>query len=173
MREFSMNTVQRSPSRDGHDEEKAHSANSSFTETFSLRACSSRKLPVPAAHTLFISKSTMTPSSMEMYFESCPPISKIVSTAGSMKAAAVAWAVISFFTMSALTKSAIMYLPDPVVPIPAISTRSPSSAAVSRSPCRTASMGRPAVIRYRFRRSLPLMSITATFVLMEPTSIPM
>ena len=36
-----------------------------------------------------------------MYFESCPPISKIVSTAGSMAAAAVACAVISFRTTSA------------------------------------------------------------------------
>lgn len=53
-----------------------------------------------------------------MYFESWPPISNIVSTSGSISAAALAWAVISFLTTSAPMKSAIRYLPEPVVHAP-------------------------------------------------------
>jgi len=73
----------------------------------SFSACSSRNEPVPAAQTLFIVKSTTTPLSMLMNFESCPPISKIVSTVGSRYIAPVAWAVISFLTTSAPMKSAM------------------------------------------------------------------
>ena len=70
----------------------------------SLSACSSRNDPVPAAQALFISKSTMTPLSMLIYLESWPPISKMVSTSGSISIAASAWAVISFRTRSAPMK---------------------------------------------------------------------
>ncbi|KJJ83162.1 hypothetical protein OMAG_002972 [Candidatus Omnitrophus magneticus] len=61
--------------------------------------------------------------------------------------AAVAWAVISFFTTSAPKKSAIMYLPEPVVPTPFMAIVSPSSAPMLVSPDLTASMGLPAVMR--------------------------
>jgi len=84
-----MKTVQRSPIFTGHSEERARDPNSPLMETSSFSACSSRKEPVPAAQTLFISKSTTTPLSTLIYFESCPPISKIVSTLGSMWMAAV------------------------------------------------------------------------------------
>ena len=73
----------------------------------SFSACSSRKVPVPAAQTLFISKSTTTPWSSVMYLESWPPISKIVSTSGSKNAAAVACAVISLRMTSAPMKSPV------------------------------------------------------------------
>ena len=161
-----------SPRDEGFSDLKARQLNSSFIDMSSFSACSSKKEPVPAAHALFISKSTIIPSFKEIYFESCPPISKIVSTSGSISTAACACAVISFFTMSAPTKSAIMYLPEPVVPTPAICTLSPISCPTSSSPFLTASMGFPAVIRYLFERSLPLSSITARFVLIEPISIP-
>ncbi len=153
-------------------EESADCANSTFIEIFSFSACSSRKEPVPAAQALFISKSTTTPSFKDMYFESCPPISKTVSTVLSINTAAVAWAVISFFIISAPTKSAIMYLPEPVVPTPIISTLSTISLPISENPCFTASMGLPAVMRYLFARSLPCSSITARLVLIEPISMP-
>ncbi|GBE36378.1 hypothetical protein BMS3Bbin07_00525 [bacterium BMS3Bbin07] len=172
IREFSINTVHLSPSLQGLVDEKAQSANSPLMEILSFSACSSRNEPVPAAHALFISKSTIMPSRRDIYFESCPPISKIVSTSGSIKTAAVACAVISFFTISAPTKSAIMYLPEPVVPTPHISTSSPTSFPTSSRPCLTASIGLPAVIRYLFAISLPSSSIRARFVLMEPISIP-
>jgi len=74
--------------------------------------------PVPAAQTLFIAKSTTAPLSMLMYLESWPPISKIVSTSLRMNAAPVAWAVISFLTMSAPMKSPVRYRPEPVVAQP-------------------------------------------------------
>ncbi|KJJ83163.1 hypothetical protein OMAG_002973 [Candidatus Omnitrophus magneticus] len=70
MSEFSINTVHRSPRSQGPSALNASLANSSFTDTFSLSACSSRNEPVPAAQALFISKSTMTPFSMDMYLES-------------------------------------------------------------------------------------------------------
>jgi|GEM_PF-5656193 len=108
MSEFSMNTVQRSPSRQGWRADSARLANSSLMATDNFSACSSRKEPVPAAQALFISKSTITPSFRAMNFESWPPISKMVSTLGSMCTAARAWAVISFLTTSAPVKSAIM-----------------------------------------------------------------
>ncbi|GBE01407.1 hypothetical protein BMS3Abin08_00836 [bacterium BMS3Abin08] len=167
-----MNTVHRSPSLQGLSEEKAHSANSPFIEISSFSACSSRKEPVPAAHALFISKSTITPSLREIYLESWPPISKIVSTSGSIKAEAVAWAVISFLTISAPTKSAIMYLPEPVVPAPHIRTLSGNSDEISLRPCLTASIGLPAVIRYLFEIKPPSSPITARLVLMDPISMP-
>ncbi len=75
-----MNTVQRSPMRMGAREERAISANSPLIRISSRSACSSRKDPVPAAQASFIAKSTTTPSSRLMNFESCPPISKMVST---------------------------------------------------------------------------------------------
>ena len=98
-----MKTVHRSPSRPGAREPRAICPNSPTMLIPSFSACSSRKDPVPAAQTLFISKSTITPFWMLMYFESWPPISKMVSTLGSMQIAPVACAVISFRTMSAPT----------------------------------------------------------------------
>lgn len=46
-------------------------------------ACSSTKEPVPAAQILFIWKSATSPPCREIYFESCPPISKTVSASGT------------------------------------------------------------------------------------------
>ena len=102
-----MNTVHRSPSLAGVREASARSPNSPTIEMPSFSACSSRKLPVPAAQTLFISKSTTTPVLERMNLESWPPISKIVSTSGSKKTAAVAWAVISLWIVSAPMKSPV------------------------------------------------------------------
>ena len=73
-----------------------------------------------------MAKSTTTPFSIEMNLESCPPISKMVSTGSPprvllMWMAPVLWAVISSLTASAPTNSAISSRPDPVVPTPRIS----------------------------------------------------
>ena len=146
-RSDSMNTVQRSPNLHGDSAWNARSSNSCLMLMPSRSACSSRNDPVPAAQALFISKSTTAPSRRLIYFESCPPISKIVSTVGSMAAAAVAWAVISFLTTSAPIMSPVRYLPEPVVPAPRILTRGPISAPTSARPCLTASIGLPAVGR--------------------------
>ena len=75
-------------------------------------------------------KSTTTPFSREMNLESCPPISKMVSTRLPAEAvqtwtAPVLWAVISSLTTSAPTNSPISSRPDPVVPTPATMSRSP------------------------------------------------
>jgi len=102
-----MNTVQRSPNFPGLFEDRARLPNSSTMLMPSFSACSSRKDPVPAAQTLFISKSTTVPLSMLMYLESWPPISKTVSTVGSRSMAAVAWAVISLRTTSAPANSPV------------------------------------------------------------------
>ena len=81
---------------------------------------------MPAAQASFIAKSTTTPFSIEMNFESCPPISKMVST-GSPPSVLLMWmapvlcAVISSLTTSAPTNSAISSRPEPVVPTPRIS----------------------------------------------------
>ncbi len=147
-----MNTVQRSPSLDGLVEESARRANSPLMLTPSFSACSSRNEPVPAAHASFIVKSTTMPFSSEMNFESCPPISKIVSTGSPLKTwltwmAPVLCAVISSLTTSAPTNSPTSSRPDPVVPTPAMISRSPQSFRRSVRPCCTASTGRPAVRR--------------------------
>src|SRR3989304_5585569 len=63
----SIKTVHLSPIGAGAQEEMARELNSPFMLMPSLSACSSRKLPVPAAQTLFISKSTTTPSLRAMY----------------------------------------------------------------------------------------------------------
>ena len=86
---------------------RARAPNSSLMEMPSFSACSSKKEPVPAAQTLFIIKSTMAPFFREMYLLSWPPISKMVSTSGSMAAEAVAWAVISLRTTSAPIKAPV------------------------------------------------------------------
>ena len=78
-----MKTVHRSPIRTGAFEERAISANSPLIRIPSRSACSSRNDPVPAAHASFIAKSVTTPFSRPMNLESCPPISKIVSTDAS------------------------------------------------------------------------------------------
>ncbi len=59
------------------------------------------KEPVPALHASFMAASTTRPSLSRMYFASCPPISKMVSTRGSSASAPVAWAAISFRTWTA------------------------------------------------------------------------
>ena len=107
---------------------------------------------MPAAQASFMAKSTTTPFSIEMNFESCPPISKIVST-GSPPSVLLMWiapvlcAVISSLTTSAPTNSAISSRPLPVVPTPQIFSRLPQIRSTSASPCCTASIGRPAVRR--------------------------
>ncbi len=45
--------------------------------------CSSMKEPVPALQASFMAASQMRPPSRRMYFASCPPISKMVSTSAS------------------------------------------------------------------------------------------
>jgi hypothetical protein len=59
------------------------------------------KLPVPAAHTLFMMEKVTLPFFKVVNFESCPPISMMVSTRGSISQAALAWAVISSMMISA------------------------------------------------------------------------
>ncbi len=96
-------------------------------------------------------KSTTTPRSSEMNFESCPPISKIVSgTRPSSircptKVAPVLWAVISSLTVSAPISAPISSRPEPVVPAPRITSRSPHSLSICRSASATTSMGLPCV----------------------------
>ncbi len=82
-----MNTVQRSASFTGAGAARAISWNSPTMSIPCLLASSCRKLPVPAAQTLFMSKSSGWVLVMETYFESWPPISMIVSTAGSISTA--------------------------------------------------------------------------------------
>ncbi|OPZ72242.1 MAG: hypothetical protein BWY83_00751 [bacterium ADurb.Bin478] len=126
-----MNTVHRSPSLMGALLERASLANSPLMAMSSSSARSSRKLPVPAAQASFMVKSTTTPSCSEMNFESCPPISKIVSgTLPSsmvlpMKVDPVLCAVISSLIVSAPTSSPANSRPEPVVPTPSTRTRSP------------------------------------------------
>ena len=105
-------------------------ANSPLMEMPSFSACSSRNDPVPAAQASFMAKSTTTPCSIEMNLESWPPISKMVSTGSPPMvwltcSAPVLCAVISSLTTSAPANSAISSRPDPVVPTPRISSRSP------------------------------------------------
>src|ERR1035441_3251526 len=172
-----MNTVQRSPRRVGLCALNASRANSPLMLMPSFSACSSRKDPVPAAQASFMAKSTTTPFSMEMNFESWPPISKIVST-GSPPSVLLMWiapvlcAVISSFTTSAPTNSAISSRPLPVVPTPRIFSRLPQIRSTSASPCCTASIGRPAVRRYTSWITAPNSSIATTLVDTDPMSRP-
>src|SRR5512147_2146834 len=83
-RSDSMNTVQHSPNLQGDPAQKARLSNSCLILMPSRSACSSKNEPVPAAQALFISKSTTAPFARLMNLESCPPISKMVSTEGSI-----------------------------------------------------------------------------------------
>jgi len=127
---------------------------------------------VPAAQTLFISKSMTVPSRTTMNLESWPPISKTVSTSGSKAMAAIACAVISFLMTSAPMKSPTRYRPEPVVQTPAMVTLSSISSPISFMARRTASMGRPSVQKYRRATTFPSESTAAAFVLTEPMSTP-
>lgn len=90
----SIKTVQRSPRSQGCSPRSASGPKSPMG--IPMRAvCSSTKEPVPAAQILFIWKSATSPPCGEIYFESCPPISKTVSASGTQKLAALACAVIS------------------------------------------------------------------------------
>ena len=73
----SMNTVQRSLEMGAG----AFIARPAYSErlTPSLTACSSMKLPVPAAQTLFMTEEVTIPFFKVVNFASCPPISMIVS----------------------------------------------------------------------------------------------
>ena len=143
----SMNTVHCSPQSTGCSAARARRAKSRLMLMPSFSACSSRKLPVPAAQALFMVKSLTRPFSSRTYLESCPPISKMVSTSGQMNAEAVAWAVISLTTTSAPARSPMRWRPEPVTPTACTSANSPYRSRISRNPVRTASMGRLAVMR--------------------------
>ena len=89
---------------------------------------------------------------MHMYFESWPPISKIVSTflpisRSPMKEAPVLCAVISSLIVSAPISSPISSRPEPVVPTPLMRTLSPTSRSISWSPAWTTSIGLACVRR--------------------------
>ena len=135
-------------------------------------ACSSTKLPVPAAHTLFIWKSATCPAASPMYFESWPPISNTVSTSGSAAAAARACAVISSRTASAPIRLPIMVRPLPVTPAATTCARLPTRWASEARPSRTACLGLPRVRRYCASSSTPSVLTSTRFVLVEPTSTP-
>ena len=80
----------------------AHSASSPSSATdptpLNLRPCSSMNDPVPALQASFIAASTTRPPARRMYFASCPPISKMVSTRVSSESAPSACAAISLST---------------------------------------------------------------------------
>ena len=90
----SIKTVQRSPRSQGCSPRSASGPKSPMGMPMRA-ACSSTKEPVPAVQILFIWKSATTPPCREIYFESCPPISKTVSASGTQTLAALACAVIS------------------------------------------------------------------------------
>ncbi len=127
---------------------------------------------MPAAQTLFIMKSTMAPLLRLMNLESWPPISKMVSTSGSMAAAAVG--LRGDFVAHHVGANEVPgeVAAGPVVAAPTILTRSAILAPTRRRPSVMASRGRPAVMRYTRARTRPSGSMTTTLVLMEPTSMP-
>ena len=77
-----------------------------------LLAIASKNLPVPAEHLSFIAKFLTVPSvSMLMPFTSCPPISMIALTVGSVICTPIAWQEISDMFSSA---NGTLFLPYPV-----------------------------------------------------------
>ena len=68
---------------------------------------------MPAAHTVFMCEKVTMPSRRVVNFASWPPISMIVSIAGSSAYAARACAVISSTTRSARTMEPTNFLPGP------------------------------------------------------------
>ena len=78
----SIKTVQRSPRSQGCSPRRASGPKSPMGMPMRA-ACSSTKEPVPAVQILFIWKSATSPPCREIYFESCPPISKTVSASGT------------------------------------------------------------------------------------------
>ncbi|OQA08171.1 MAG: hypothetical protein BWY66_01108 [bacterium ADurb.Bin374] len=121
-----MYTVQRSVSLNGVFAASARLSYSPAMSMPSLLAVSSRKLPVPAAQTLFMRKSTTKAWLSDVYFASWPPSSKIVSTSGRNWVVPRAWAVTSFTTSSAPTNRFATSRPEPVVPTPSTFTRDTS-----------------------------------------------
>ena len=157
-----MKTRQRSPNRIGSRDANANCANSPLIATPNFSACSSKNEPVPAAQASFMVKSTTTPSRIRMNFESCPPISKIVSTSGipiwrQTCVAPVLCAVISSFTVSAPVSSPISSLPDPVVPTPRMLTRAPSPSSSRTVPRRRLRSDGP-----RWKRKSPSANCSST-----------
>jgi hypothetical protein len=115
----------------------------------SLWACSSMKLPVPEAHTVFMAQKVTAPSLRVVNLESWPPISMMVSTAGLISLAARAWAVISSITRSAPIMAPMSFLPAPVVAAPRNVRVTPAARAISSTAAktaRTASTGLPEVL---------------------------
>jgi len=87
-REFSIKTVHLSPRLQGFTELNAISANS-FLLIYRVLACSSMKTLCPP-HRPCSFQNRHNALRIEIYFESCPPISKIVSTSGlSLSSAAL------------------------------------------------------------------------------------
>ena len=107
-----------------------------------------------------------------MNLESCPPISKTVSTCGSACAAPAAWQVISSTTASAPTSLPMRLRPEPVVATARTCTSEPRRAASVANPSRTARRASPPVRRYWALSTRPRGSRRTRSVEVDPTSIP-
>ena len=138
----SIKTVHLSPRLTGLSPESAISPHFSISIPIFFD-CSSINDPVPAAHILFMAKSTTTPFLRLINFESCPPISKIVSTSLLIFKAPCAWAVISFKMTSAPNFFPIKYLPEPVTPTPLVRNLYPNSCFMDLRPSATTFSGLP------------------------------
>ncbi len=134
--------------------------------------CSSRNEPVPAAQALFILKLLIAPFSIFMNFESCPPISMMVSHSGKKYPHETDCAEISSIVRSVFKYLAARTLPEPVVATAAKGAWLGAFAVISATTFSTASSGFPAVGRYALARTFLFLSRRAPFVLTEPTSMP-
>ncbi|MNW60664.1 hypothetical protein D3C74_386670 [compost metagenome] len=83
-----MNTVHREPRSTGWTDFRAAEANSSIPSP-SAPAKLSRKEPQPAEQASFSSKLSIVPPRILIHFISWPPISRIKSTSGIKRAAAL------------------------------------------------------------------------------------
>jgi len=169
-----MNTVHRSPSFTGAHDDSASSRTLLDGNAEFLRALL-QKGTGPGAQARSCEVTT-TPFCMLMNFESCPPISKMVSGCASsivcaMNSAPVLCAVISSLMVSAPTSSPMSSRPEPVVRRHDLDPAAISASTSFRHRSTTSIDVRPS--RVDSLSTLPSSSITATFVLTDPTSIPM
>ena len=146
MDEF-MNTVQRLPSTAGFFERKAESA-MSWTLIPRFEAKDSKNEPQPDEQASFTTMSVMMPSSSQMAFMSCPPMSKMKVASGTQLVAAWACTTVSTVWWSAWSAWLNSSSPYPVVPTPAISSSVPAATyltCMSSSACFKIARGSPSL----------------------------
>ena len=130
------------------------------------------KEPQPEEQASFRRMLSTEPFFSRMHFMSCPPMSSTQSTSGSKKDAAVQWAMVSTSPSSSRNAVFSRLSPYPVEQERTMCTPSGSFSFSSAMARIAAWIGEPWLLSYQEKSSSPCSPTSASFVVVEPASMP-